>query len=169
MDVTGVIGTRCYTGGARASTAAPDENDYNNWWHVGGTQYNNSWWNTYELHVNPCTGDASNDVYYFNSSDDPGGTFCEREATYPVRYTATVKALGGGTLTFRIHDSNCQAQQNCGSDVNPSSTCAPRTIDLTGVSPQPPVTFSQPPTNVLGTKTYMPQWLWIVVTSVTTP
>jgi hypothetical protein len=169
IEVTGVIGTRCYAGGTRASTAALDENGYNNWWYIGGTQYNNSWWNTYELHVSPCTGDLSNDVYYFNGSDNPGGTFCEREASYLVKYTASFKALGGGTLTFRLHDSNCQAQQNCGSDANPSSTCAPRTVDLSGVSSQPPASFTQPPTNIIGTKSYRPQWLWIVATSVTTP
>jgi hypothetical protein len=169
FELRGVMGTRCYTGGTRASTAAPNESGTNNWWYVGGTQYNNSWWNTYELHVSPSTGDASKDVYYFNGSDNPGGSFCEREASYLVKYTASFKVLGGGTLTFRLHDSNCQAQQNCGSDTNGSATCAPRNVDLAGMSPQPPASFSQPPTNVIGAKSYKPQWVWITATSVTSP
>ena len=168
FEVAGVIGTRCYTGGTRASSAAPSDSGYNNWWYVGGTQYNNSIWNTYELHVSPSTGDASKDVYYFNAADNPGGSYCEREASYLAKYTASFKALGGGTLTFRIHDSNCQAQQNCGSDTVASDPCTPRSVDLSGMSPQPPTSFKQPPSNVLS-KTYYPQWLWLTVTSVTSP
>lgn len=169
FEVAGVVGTRCYQNGTRASTAAPSDSGYNNWWYIGGTQYNNSWWNTYELHVAPTTGDPSGDVYYFNGSDNPGGNYCEREATYLVKYTASFKVLGGGTMTFRLHDSNCQAQQNCGSNTDGTATCAPRTVDLTGFSPQPPSTFKQPPNNVLGSKTDYPQWLFIDVTSVTSP
>ena len=36
IEVRGVAGTRCYTGGTRASTAAAKEDDYNNWWYIGG-------------------------------------------------------------------------------------------------------------------------------------
>jgi hypothetical protein len=169
VEVRGVIGTRCYQGGTRASTAAAKENDYNNWWYVGGTPYNSTgWWNTYELHVSPSTGDASKDVYYFNAADNGGGSFCEREATYLVKYTASFKVVGGGSLLFRIHDNNCKAQQNCGSDTNANSACAPRTVDLVGMSPQPPSTFKQPPSNAFS-KTYYPQWMWITATSVTSP
>jgi hypothetical protein len=172
IEVRGVIGTRCYQGGTRASTAAAKENDYNNWWYVGGTPYNSTgWWNTYELHVTPSTGDASKDVYYFNASDNGGGSFCEREATYLAKYTASFKVVGGGSLTFRIHDNNCKGQQNCGSNTDANSTCAPRTVDLAGMTPQPPTTSpasKQPPSNVFS-KTYYPQWMWIAATSVTSP
>ena len=168
FEVRGVIGTRCYQNGKHASTAAPSDSGYNNWWYIGGTQYNNSWWNTYELHVSPSTGDASGDVYYFNGSDNPGGTWCEKEASYLVKYTASFAVLGGGTLTFRLHDSNCQAQQNCGSDTVGTDPCAPRTVDLSGMTPQPPASFKQPPTTVLS-KTYYPQWMYINATSVTSP
>jgi len=168
IEVRGVVGTRCYQNGTRASTASPSDTGYNNWWYVGGTQYNNSWWNTYELHVTPATGDPSNDVYYFNGSDNKGGSYCEREASYLVKYNASFKVMGGGSLTFRIHDSNCKAQQNCGQDTNQNSSCAPRTVDLAGMSPQPPSSFKQPPSNALS-KTYYPQWLWITATSVTSP
>jgi hypothetical protein len=168
FEVRGVIGTRCYQNGKRASSAAASETETNNWWYVGGTQYNNSWWNTYELHVSPPTGDPSGDVYYFNGSDTKGGSFCEREATYLVKYRAKFKVMGGGTLTFRLHDSNCKAQQNCGPDTNPNAACAPRIVDLTGMSVQPPESFTQPPTTLLS-KTYYPQWLFINATSVTSP
>ena len=174
IEVAGVIGTRCYQGGKPASTAAISDSGYNNWWYAGGTPYNSTgWWNTYELHVSPSTGDASGDVYYFNSSSQTlaSGGDCEREASYLVKYNASFKVVGGGTMLFRIHDNNCKAQQNCGSNTDSTSTCAPRTVDFSGVSPVPSGTVpaaKQPPSNT-GTKTYYPQWMWITAASVTSP
>ena len=178
FEVRGVIGTRCYQGGTRPSTdtATIQDSGYNAWWYVGGTPYNaTSLWNTYELHVSPSTGDPSKDVYYFNSASSTltSGGDCEREASYLVKYTASFKVMGGGSLLFRVHDNNCKAQQNCGSDTNSSSACAARTVDLSGMVPQPPATSpaspaKQPPTNPF-TKTYWPQWMWITATSVTSP
>jgi hypothetical protein len=169
IEVRGVIGTRCYTGGTRASSAALSETGNNNWWYIGGTYANpTGWWNTYELHVSPPTGDPSGDVYYFNGSGVQGGNDCEREATYLVKYNASFKAKGGGTLTFKLHDQNGKGQQNCGPNPDGSSTCAPRTVDLAGMADPPPANFTQPPTNQLE-KTYYPQWLLIAVTSVTSP
>lgn len=169
IEVRGVVGTRCYTGGTRASSAALNENGDNNWWYIGGTYANpTGWWNTYELHVSPATGDPSGDVYYFNGADVQGGNACEREATYPVKYNASFKAKGGGTLTLKIHDHNCKGQQNCGSNPDGSSPCAPRTVDLSGMAASPPTSFAQPPANMLS-KTYYPQWLFIAVNSITSP
>lgn len=174
IQVAGVVGTRCYMGGMAASTASIKDSDYNNWWYAGGTPYNSTgWWNTYELHVSPSTGDASKDVYYFNSASNnlASGGDCEREATYLVKYSASFKVVGGGTMVFRIHDNNCKAQQNCGSDTNGNDTCAPRMVDLSGSMPLPPSTSpaaKQPPTNPF-TKTYYPQWMWITAKSVTSP
>ena len=166
IEVRGVIGTRCYTGGTRASTAALSETGNNNWWYTGGTYANpTGWWNSYELHVSPSTGDASGDVYYFNGSGVSGGSDCEREATYLVKYNATFKVKGGGTLTFKVHDQNCKGQQNCGQNPDGNSACAPRTVDLSGMSASPPANFTQPPAN----GTYKPQWMLIGVTSITSP
>ncbi len=168
IEVRGVVGTRCYRDGKRASTAALSEDGYNDWWQAGGTLYNpTGWWNTYELHVSPATGDPSGDVYYFNSSGEGGGNDCEREASYLIKYTASFKAKGGGSLTFRLHDQNCQAQQNCGANPDGSQPCMPRTVDLSGMPAQPPAGFMQPPVN--GTKPWWPQWLLIAVTSITSP
>lgn len=167
IEVRGVIGTRCYKDGTRASTAAVSESGTNNWWYVGGTYANpTGWWNSYELKVEPATGDPSGDIYYFNGSDVGGGSWCEREATYLVKYNASFKVKGGGTMTFKIHDQNCKAMQNCGSSIDPNAKCEPRTVDLSGMTVQPPASFKQPPSNALS-KTYYPQWMWIVATSVT--
>jgi len=167
IEVRGVIGTRCYTGGTRASTAALNENGNNNWWYVGGTYANpTGWWNSYELHVSPSADKASGeDVYYFNGSGVQGGTDCEREATYLVNYKASFKVKGGSTLTFKIHDQNCKGQQNCGSNPDGTSACAPRTVDLTGMPASAPAGFMQPPSNGM----YKPQWMLIAVNSVTSP
>ena len=176
IEVRGVVGTRCYQGGTRPSTdsATIQDSGYNAWWYAGGTPYNaTSLWNTYELHVSPSTGDPSKDVYYFNSASSTltSGGDCEREASYLVKYTASFKVMGGGSLLFRVHDNNCKAQQNCGPNTDPNSSCAARTVDLSGMTPQPPATSpaspaKQPPTNAF-TKTYYPQWMWITATSVT--
>jgi hypothetical protein len=176
IEVRGVVGTRCYQGGTRPSTdsATIQDSGYNAWWYAGGTPYNaTSLWNTYELHVSPSTGDPSKDVYYFNSASSTltSGGDCEREASYLVKYTASFKVMGGGSLLFRVHDNNCKAQQNCGPNTDPNSACAARTVDLSGMTPQPPATSpaaKQPPTNTY-TKTYYPQWTWITATSVTSP
>jgi len=167
IEVRGVIGTRCYKDGMRASTAALNADGTNNWWYVGGVYANESgWWNTYELHVKPSATKASGeDVYYFNGSGVMGGNDCEREATYLVKYNATFQAKGGSNLTFKIHDQNCKGQQNCGVDPSPTSACSPRTVDLTGMAAPPPANFTQPPAN----GSYKPQWMLIAVTSVTSP
>ncbi|HEY3494894.1 MAG TPA: hypothetical protein VGK73_09420, partial [Polyangiaceae bacterium] len=169
IEVRGVIGTRCYTGGTRASSAALSEMGDNNWWYIGGSYANpTGWWNTYELHVSPSTGDPSGDVYYFNGSGVQGGNDCEREASYLVKYNASFKAKGGGMLTFKLHDQNGKGQQNCGPNPDQSSTCAPRMVDVSGMADPPPSGFTQPPANQLE-KTYYPQWMLIAVTSVTSP
>ena len=179
IEVIGVIGTRCYSGGTRQSTTSISTDGYNNSWYSGGTPSNaTDWWNSYEIHVAPSTGAA--DVYYLNAFDNAGGTYCDAEATYMVRYPASFKVLGGGTITLRLHDYNCQAQQNCGSNTDGTSTCMPRTVDfqsfdktvmnsfMEGTQMKATGTLAQPPTNQLS-KTYNPQWLMMDVTSVTSP
>jgi len=166
IEVRGVVGTRCYTGGKRASVATASEMGDNNWWYEGGVYANpTGWFNSFELHVSPATGAASGDVYYFNNSDVQGGNYCERDATFLINYQANFKAIGGGTLTFKIHDHDCRAEQNCGKDTDPSSPCTPRTANLAGMAAQPPASFTQPPSNL----SYKPQWMFIAVTSVTSP
>jgi hypothetical protein len=143
----------------------PNASGANNTWYVGGQQANDSIWNTYELHISPPVPGAAN-VYFLNSFPS-NPNWCEKEASYQVGYTASFQVLGGGTMTFTIHDSNCMAQQNCG-PADTSPTCdAARTIDLSGMSPA--ATFTQPPTNSIGGTTYYPQWLYFDVKSVTSP
>jgi hypothetical protein len=178
IEVIGVIGTRCYSGGTRQSTASISTDGYNNSWYIGGTPSNSTdWWNSYEIHVAPSTGAA--DVYYLNAFDNSGGNYCDAEATYLVRYPASFKVLGGGTITLKLHDYNCQAQQNCGSNTDSASTCMPRTVDFQSFDKTIQNSFMagtqtktgtlvQPPTNQLS-KTYNPQFLMIEVTSVTSP
>ena len=182
IEVIGVIGTRCYSNGTRQSTASIMVDGYNNSWYIGGSPSNaTDWWNSYELHVAPSTGDPSKDVYYLNAFDNSGGNYCDSEATYMVRYPASFKVLGGGTITLVLHDYNCQALQNCGSSTDSTSTCMPRTVDfqnfsktvqnsfMGGTTQAPPTgSLVQPPVDN-GSKSYNPQWLMIDVTSVTSP
>ena len=56
---------------------------------------------------------------------------------------ATIKVMGGGTVTFTSYDSNCALVQNCG--PTQGNTCAaPRTVSLANTMPAPPTTFMQP-------------------------
>jgi hypothetical protein len=167
FEVRGVVGARCYTGGKAAVSSASSVTGQNNWWYAGGTPSSTGdIWNTYELHVDPPVSGEAN-VYYFNAAQ-PSPDWCQKEASYEVKYSASFKVMGGGTMKFTVHDSNCQAQQNCGSNEGSSSCDSPRgSIDLSGMTPA--ATFKQPPTNAVGTKTYYPQWLYFDVKSVTSP
>jgi len=166
FEVRGVVGSRCYTGGTPASTATPSDTGPNNSWYVGGTpSTDGDIWNTYELHVSPAVTGEKN-VYYLNAFPS-SPNYCQKEGSFEVKYTASFKVLGGGTMKFTIHDSNCQGQQNCGSNFAATTCDSPRKIDVSGMSPS--ATFNQPPTNTVGTKTFYPQWLYFDVKSVTSP
>ena len=167
FEVRGVVGTRCYTGGMTGPgfSTTPNANGPNNTWYIGGTQYNDSIWNTYEIDVNSNLP-ADKKVYYANAfpmSPD----WCQKEASYEVGFKASFVVVGGSTIDFIIHDANCQAQQNCGGNDAATTCDSPRTISLAGLSPAG--TFAQPRTNTIGSKTYYPQWLYFDVQSVTSP
>jgi len=167
FEVRGVVGTRCYTGGMPGTgfSTNPNANGPNNTWYIGGTQYNDSIWNTYEIDVKPAVPGEKN-VYYANAfpmSPD----WCQKEGSYEVGFKASFAVLGGGTIDFVIHDANCQAQQNCGGNDAATTCDSPRTISLAGLTPAG--TFAQPRTNTIGSKTYYPQWLYFDVQSVTSP
>jgi hypothetical protein len=163
FELRGAMGFRCYTGGT-PTTMQPSTTAANNGWYVGGQQYNNSIWNTYELDVQnpPVTGEAN--TYFLNGIPSTSNT-CDQELTYEMRYTAKFVVMGDSTLRFSTHDTNCKAQQNCG--PTPTASCAPRQIDLSGMSPA--ATITQPVANAVGGSTYYPQWFYFDVKSVTSP
>ena len=172
FNARGVVGTRCYTGGTPGGmplpAATPNPSGPNSTWYIGGTQFNDSIWNTMEIHVAPAVPNAAN-VYYANYFPNTSN-WCQKEATYEARYNASFPVIGGGNLTFTIHDTNCRTLANCGQVENQATcdTSASRVIDMSGVSPAP-TNFAQPRSVSLGGTSYMVQWLWIDVTSVTSP
>jgi len=184
INVRGVAGTRCYEMGTPASTATWVDNGPNNGWYSGGKQYNDSIWNTAEIRIAPKVAGQPNqtlnsgyDIYFANSSQNSNpsaaGTaqwWCQREATYEIGYNASFPVMGGGTITLVIHDSNCRTLGNCGPTLSQQTcdTSTSRTISMSGVSPAP-TNFTQPRTFSLNGTTYEVQWLWIDVTSVTSP
>ena len=159
IEVIGVIGTRCYSGGTRQSTASIMTDGYNNSWYIGGTPSNSTdWWNSYEIHVAPSTGDRRTSTTSTPSTMPEGATATARRRTW-CGTRRSFKVLGGGTITLKLHDYNCQAQQNCGSNTDGTSTCMPRTVDfqsfdktvmnsfMAGTQTKPTGTLAQPPTN----------------------
>jgi hypothetical protein len=166
FEVRGVLGTKCYQGGTPASTTLISDvegSTGNNGWYVGGTPIE-SLWNTYEIHVSPAVTGAAN-VYYLNAFPNNSG-YCEKHETFVMKYTASFPVLGGGTITLTIHDSNCLGQQNCGAPDSQPTCASPRSVDLTGMSPAPPSTFSQPYVQSNG---FHPQWVFFDVKTVTSP
>jgi hypothetical protein len=184
INVRGVAGTRCYEMGTPGSTTVGNESGPNNGWYAGGKQYNDSIWNTMEIRVAPKVSGQPNqtlntayDIYFANSfqnsNPSAAGTaqwWCQREATYEMGYNASFPVMGGGTITLVVHDTNCRTLANCGSVLSQQTcdTSSSRVISMTGVSPQP-VNFAQPRTFNLNGTTYEVQWVWIDVTSVTSP
>ena len=172
FNVRGVVGTRCYTGGTPGGmplpAATPNPSGPNSTWYIGGTQFNDSIWNTMEIHVAPAVTGAAN-VYYTNYFPNTSN-WCQKEASYETRFSASFPVMGGGNLTFTIHDSNCRTLANCGQVENQATcdTAAARVIDMSGVNPAP-TNFTQPRTVSLGDTTYYVQWVWFDVTSVTSP
>ena len=180
INVRGVVGTRCYTGGTAATTAAGVGTGPNNTWYAGGRQSGDSIWNTLEIRVAPpimprMTGqsNAAYDIYFINSFNT--SAWCQKEATYETRFNASFPVTGGGTITLVNHDSNCRTLGNCGA-VEAQASCnssAARIIDMAGVTPSATApgggTFTQPRTGSLGGSTYYLQWVWFDVASVTSP
>jgi hypothetical protein len=170
----GVVPTRCYVGGTPGSTAVGNPTGPNNTWYAGGSQYGDTIWATMEIHVEPKVagqpnqGNSGYDVYYVNSFQDTSN-WCEKETLYEARFDASFPVMGGGTITFVVHDSNCRTIANCGPvEQAPCNTGVPLVIDMSGLDP-PASNFTQPPTVTLDGPTYLVEWLWIDVTSVTSP
>jgi hypothetical protein len=174
MNVRGVVATRCYTGGVPGSTAVGSSTGPNNTWYAGGQQFGDTIWATMEMHVAPKIAgtsiqpNADYDVYFVNSFQNTGA-WCQEEATYEAGFSASFSVIGGGTITLVMHDSNCRTFQNCGLvEAAPCGAGAPRIIDMSGLSPAP-TDFVQPRAVALNGTTYNVEWLWIDVTSVTSP
>ncbi|HEY1532569.1 MAG TPA: hypothetical protein VGF76_01080 [Polyangiaceae bacterium] len=181
FEARGITGGKTYNGGMKQSTDQTFNQTGNDGWYAGGLP-TVSKWNTYEIHVTPpvpgvpvnnqaltCPGCPTppDNVYYTNSLN--GGADGTHE-TFPIKFTASFPVLGGGTITLIVHDSNCLAQQNCGPNPDQAAMCdMPRSMDLTGLTVQPPAGFKQPYTQTHAPNPWYPQWLMFNVKSVTQP
>jgi hypothetical protein len=159
VHVWGIVEAKNYDGGTRRAGDTMDASSTGgDFWYEGGTIPFSSY-NTYELHVTPPVYDAAND-YFLNARNGSG----ENHESWALNYTATFPVKGGGTITYRVYDSNCRQIMNCGPGTGSSSCAAPRSLNISAAEPQP-ADFTQPyvgpaPGGALG------QWLLIDVTSV---
>jgi hypothetical protein len=180
FEIRGVLGSKCYSGGTRRAGDAPpagwNAETNTDGWYEGGTPATGLW-NTYEIHVTPpvltetksLSADKSENIYYLNSMPSTMGvTWCEVHETFPMVYKASFPVLGGGTIKFVLHDSNCKGQQNCGGPTPANCTTAHRTVDLTGM-PTPLQTPPSPQQPYIDSNKHYPQWALFDVTSVTSP
>ena len=176
LEVRGIVGGRCYNGGTIAAPTVISDFEGqtgNNGWYSGGTP-TDSKWNTYEIHVTPpvpgvtafaSATDHTDNVYFLNAFPATS-SYCERHETFVMKYMASLPVLGGGTIKMVMHDANCLAQQNCGGIDSQSSCATPRSVDLTGLSPQP---MSPPSAQPYTENTFFPQWLFFNVQSISSP
>jgi hypothetical protein len=181
FEARGVLGTKCYTGGTKQVPAlSADPETSNDGWYKGGTP-TDSKWNTYEIHVSPAVAgsgaanplNAAEDIYYLNAFPYPpvtygNDTYCEAHETFPMKYTASFPVMGGGAMKLVVHDSNCLGQMNCGGPDRQTTCAHPRTMDLTGLTPQPPTqtNFSSMQQPYKQTNGFYPQWVFFNVKSV---
>ena len=106
----------------------------------------------------------------FNTS-----AWCQKEATYETRFTASFPVMGGGTITLVTHDTNCRTLGELrfrrGAGELQQQRRAHHRHDRPDAASDGPGggTFTQPRTGSLAGSTYYLQWIWIDVTSVTSP
>jgi len=159
IHVWGIVEAKNYDGGTRRAGDLMDASSTGgDFWYEGGTIPFSSY-NTYELHVTPAVDGAAND-YFLNARNGSG----EDHESWALNYTATFPVQGGGTIKFRVYDSNCRQIKNCGPGAGSSTCAAPRTVNISEADPQP-ADFTQPyvgsaPGGATG------QWVLIDVTSV---
>lgn len=159
FKVYGIVEAKIYQNGMRRAQGAPDpSNTGGDFWYVGGTAPNSTY-NTYELHVTPPVAGEAND-YFLNSRPDAEG-----HSSWALNYSATIAVPAGGSVKFRVFDSNCRQIKNCGPGAGSGTCQAPRSLDLSSTDPKPPASFTQPftggaPGGATG------QWLYIDVTKV---
>ncbi|HWA75553.1 MAG TPA: hypothetical protein VG937_24630 [Polyangiaceae bacterium] len=137
IHVYGIAEGKRYTGGTRRAGGTDYTGDTGgDFLYTGGTDPGSTY-NSYEVHVrNQAMTETA--VYYLNSIN---GT--EQHSSYALSFDMTLMVVGGGSILFRVYDSNCRQIMNCGPGAG-SSTCAkPRTIDVSQSNPAP-MNFTQP-------------------------
>jgi hypothetical protein len=137
IHVYGIAEGKRYTGGTRRAGGTDYTGDTGGDFLYTGGMDPGSTYNTYEVHVrNQAMTETA--VYFLNSIN---GT--EQHSSYALSFDMTLMVVGGGSIVFRVYDSNCRQIMNCGPGAG-SSTCAkPRTIDVSGANPAP-MSFTQP-------------------------
>ncbi len=76
-------------------------------------------YDTWELGVFDHTG-AEARHYYMNAF--PMGGY-ESHRTFLLSYTKSIVVVGGGKITYSVHDSNCHAIDNCGAGSQDAANC----------------------------------------------
>ena len=98
-------GTRCYTGGTPASTPGhwPNPSGPNNTWYVGGTQFNDSIWNTLRDSRGLRRCRLTRPTSTSRTRSRTSRTGARRKRGYQFLYNASFPVLGGGN--HHLHDS----------------------------------------------------------------
>jgi hypothetical protein len=176
VDIKGVQECKEMSGGMRRTVnMQAAEGDQDMFW-IGGnpagidyaaTPPGGNPWNTQELHVTPPVAGEVNNYFLNSCASRTAGGRGESHFTYKVNYQAKIKVMGGGTILWRMVDTNCRMIVNCGTeDANAGGACAgAHTVSLVGAVPAPPAALSQQPLrNTMGAKG---QFLFFDVVAVT--
>ena len=174
VNVRGVVGTRCYTGGTPGSTAmgvgtgrtTPGTPEgavqRQHLEHHGDSR-------RAEGHRTANQANTGYDIYFANSFQN-NSNWCQKEATYEARYNASFPVMGGGTITPSFTIRTAGRWRTAGpSRISRAATRTLRASSTCPGSTRRPTNFTQPRTAALGGSTYYVQWVWIDVTSMTSP
>jgi hypothetical protein len=128
---------------------------------TGGATQSSSY-NEYSLAVS--AGQVTGQPTFFGLNARNGTP--EEHESWALNYTMTMRVRGGGTIRYRLFDSNCRQITNCGADTG-SGACGTdqRILTFAGADPMPSM-LNQPylgAPNAAGPG----QWIFFDVTSVT--
>ncbi len=113
LIVNGILSGKYYEGGVRdggtdfSNLNAPAGSDS---FYRGGRPVPSSY-EAWQITVRHGTGEVFGH-YYVNSFPQTSGL--ESHQTVPIGYEKDIEVPGGGTVEYRVHDSNCRAINNCG-------------------------------------------------------
>jgi hypothetical protein len=165
IRVRGVIEAKNYTGGTRrAGTGAMDAAVQGGDFLYTGGSAPNSTYNEYSLRVQ--TGAVSGQPSYYGLNARNGTN--EAHESWALNYTMTLRVQGGGSIRYRLYDSNCRQITNCGADTG-SGNCGTdqRILTFAGADPMPMTAMLNQPYLGTATANGPGQWIFLDVTSVT--
>jgi hypothetical protein len=134
---------------------------------TGNPNYQQSDYNTYEIHV--VDNNGMEVCSYFLNSDTQEGHW-----TYVLNYNRTINVIGGGRIRVRVYDRNCRMIKNCMTSAQGQASCTQgangecanrtRSVSIPTTADPQPTNLTQPGLGVSNEEAG--QWIFLDVTNV---